>query len=136
MITFVYEHDKEIADWTFKTFNIEPWPVVLAVGLLKGNELVGSFMFQEYNGSNAELSFYGPGSVTPRVVREIARVALLLLKVSRLTVRTKRQNKHVARFVTNIGFQFEGIQKMFYGTEDAVLYGLLKPDLIRIARIP
>jgi RimJ/RimL family protein N-acetyltransferase len=138
VITFVYERDKEIADWTFRTFNIQPWPVVLAVGLLKdGNELVGAFLFQEYNGSNAELSYYGPGSVTLRVVREIARAALLLLNVNRLTIRTKRRNKHITRSIGKFGFSFEGVQKMFYGpNEDAIVFGLLRPDLIRIARLP
>ena len=115
MITFVYDHDKEIADWSFTTFNVQPWPFVKAVGLLRGNELVGSFMFQEFNGSNAELSVYGPGAMTPRVIREIARAALLLLGVNRLTVRTKRKNRHITSTIEKFGFRFEGIQKMFGG---------------------
>ncbi len=137
MITFVYNDDMEIAKWTFQTFNVQPWPFVKAVGLLKGNELVGSFMFQEYNGSNAELSYYGPKTLTPRVVREIARAALILLNVNRLTIRTKRKNRHITRAIMKLGFLFEGVQKMFYGpNEDAILYGLLRPDLIRLARMP
>lgn len=137
MITFVYDHDKEIADWTFATFNVQAWPFIKAVGLLRGNELVGSFMFQEFNGSNAELSVYGPGSMTPRVIREMARAALLLLGVNRLTVRTKRKNRHITSTIEKFGFKFEGIQKMFYGpNEDAIMFGILKPDLIRIARLP
>lgn len=140
MITFVYGRDQEVAEWTFNTFKVQKWPIVLAVGLLKDdNELIGSFMFQEYNGSNAELSYYGPGSLRPRVIREIARAALVLLKVNRLTVRTKRANKHITRPIIKFGFRYEGVQRMFYGPyrrDDAVVFGLLKEDLIRIARIP
>lgn len=137
MITFVYDHDEEIAKWTFLTFNVQAWPFVKAVGLLRGNELVGSFMFQEFNGSNAELSVYGPGAMTPRVIREMARAALLLLGVNRLTVRTKRKNRHITSTIEKFGFKFEGIQKMFYGPkEDAIMFGILKPDLVRIARLP
>jgi RimJ/RimL family protein N-acetyltransferase len=139
VISFVYGHNDEVAKWTFETFKIDPWPVVMAVGLLKDQELIGSFLFQEYNGSNAELSYYGKGSLTPRVVREIARAALIALRVNRLTVRTKRCNKHITKPIRKLGFRYEGVQRMFYGPfrrDDAVLFGLLKPDLVRIARLP
>lgn len=137
MITFLYNQNAMVARWAFETYKVEPWPVVMAVGLLENNDLVGAFLFQEFNGSNAELSFYG--KITPRVVMEIARASLVLLKVNRLTVRTRRCNKHITRSIKKFGFIYEGVQKMFYGPlrrDDAILFGLMKPDLVRLARMP
>jgi hypothetical protein len=43
------------------------------------------------------------------------------------------------RTIPKFGFVFEGVQRHFYGPnkrDDAILFGMLKPELLRIARLP
>jgi RimJ/RimL family protein N-acetyltransferase len=113
------DNDQRIADWTYKTFNIFPQPVNKALGIVDSTGcLKGGCLFQNFNGVNLELSYYGPSTLTPGIIRVIARVAIGHFNAARLTVVTSRRNKRLIRSLIKIGFKLEGIQRCFYGHED------------------
>ncbi|MES2692278.1 MAG: hypothetical protein V4773_02320, partial [Verrucomicrobiota bacterium] len=69
-----------------------------------------------WNGSDAELHFYGPGCLTRRTVRLAMQIAAEVLRVNRLTVRTRKAS--MARGVLKLGAVEEGTVKRLYGPTD------------------
>jgi RimJ/RimL family protein N-acetyltransferase len=135
----VFNHDNEIANWTWQAFNMPPAPVNLAIGIIdETGTVVGSAIWQDFNGSNVEFSYYGKGTLKRGVVRAIASITLNRFNANRMTVRTMKKRKALLRSLPKIGFRFEGVMKQYYGPtegETAVRFVLFKPDLERLAGI-
>ena len=126
--------DIEIADWAFTTFNFHPTQFCMAVGVAtKDAGLVGACLFHAHNGPDVELSYYGPNTLTLGLVKRLAQIAVERLGVSRITARTSRANKVMTRGIKKIGFEYEGIRKCGYGSQDAVMYGLYGKNLAKLA---
>ena len=134
MKTFVLGHDVEVAAWAFGTFNFAPTPFCMAVGIAEREKgLVGAFLFHAHNGPDVEVSYYGPGTMTPEIVKGIAKIAVEQLGVSRITARTSRDN-HLRKSIHKLGFEFEGVRKCGYGEDhDALMYGLYGKNLAKLA---
>lgn len=133
MKTLVLGHDAEVAMWAFASFNYEPAPFCMAVGIVEtGKGIVGACLFHAHNGPDVELSYYGPGTLTLPLVKGIARIAVKHLGVSRITARTARNNR-LRKSIHKLGFEFEGVRKCAYGEHDALMYGLYGKNLARLA---
>lgn len=113
------DNDVAVASWTYGEFNIFPLPVNKALGIVDRNgKLIGGILFQNFNGVNVELSYYGVRTLSPGICRVIARTALNHFNCGRLTAITSQRNKRLIRALIKIGFRLEGIQRCFYGHED------------------
>jgi len=134
MKDLVLWHDMEVAQWAFQTFNFHPTQFCMAVGIAEPPKgLVAACLFHAHNGPDVELSYYGPNTLTLNLVKRLAKIAVEYLGVSRITARTSRSNKTMTRGIKKIGFEYEGIRKCGYGTQDAVMYGLYGKNLARLA---
>jgi RimJ/RimL family protein N-acetyltransferase len=91
-----------------------------AVGLMQGQELVGSVIFQHYNGFNIEGSYYGKETLTPGVVKCLARYLVTFFDVARVTVVVSKRNKQRIRALIRFGFRLEGTQRCYYGKQDCI----------------
>ena len=112
--------DELIAAWAFATFKFYPMPVDKALGILSSDgKVVGAALFQNFNGSNVELSYCGPKTLTLGIVRALAQVIVTHFDAARLTVVTSKRNKAFMRGLLKIGFKLEGHQRCFYGREDS-----------------
>lgn len=133
------DNDQAVADWTYRYFNIFPQPIDKALGIIdKSGKLIGGILFQNFNGVNVELSYYGPCTITLGICRIIARVAISHFNAGRLTVVTSRRNKRLIRGLVKIGFRLEGAQRCFYGHLDnkkntAVRLVAFREELSRVA---
>lgn len=105
----------------------------MAIGIMDEGDLVGSVLVHGYTGCDLEASYYGPKTMNLGIVRKLVRIAIDQLGVSRITVRTARNNKTMTRKIKKLGFQYEGIRKCGYGEYDAVMYGLYGHNLMRLA---
>ena len=115
----VIDNDQFIASWAYERFNIFPQPVNRAFGISDSfGNLVGGILFQNFNGYNVELSYYGPSTLTPGIVRVIARTTIEFFNASRLTVVTSQRNKRLIKSLIKMGFKLEGVQRCFYGHKD------------------
>src|SRR6266853_2299618 len=113
------DNDQAIADWVCNTFNVYKQPVNRAYGIVDSEgKLKGAILFQNFNGVNLELSYYGPRTLSSGIVRIIARTALGHFIAARLTVVTSQRNKRLLRALLKIGFRLEGTQRCFYGHAD------------------
>jgi hypothetical protein len=111
----VYGHDADIASWAFGAWGCRPFHVDMAVGIasVKTGNLVGAFAFSSYNGNEAEVHFFGPGTLKRHILREIFRVSVAVLNLHRLVVRTRKVS--MARGVRKLGAVYEGVQRCVYG---------------------
>lgn len=116
----ILDQDELVVDWAFTTFNIFRMPYNKAIGIIdEKGEIVGSILFQNYNGVNVELSYYGfYRTITPSIVKVIAKIAVGVFNVARLTVVTSKRNRRLINGLLKLGFKVEGTQRCYYGHED------------------
>lgn len=117
----ILDQDELVADWAFTTFNTFKMPYNKVVGVVdEQGEVVGAILFQNFNGVNIELSYFGfYRTVTPSIVRVIAKIAIGVFNVARLTVVTSKRNKRLINGLLKLGFKLEGTQRCYYGMEDS-----------------
>jgi hypothetical protein len=109
-------HDAAVAAWAFAAHKLTPTPVDLTLGIVDtAGNLAGAALLQNFNGYNAELSYYGENTLSPGIVRAIARAALGL-GCRRLTVTIAKSKKHFIKGVLRLGFTHECAKVCFYGT--------------------
>lgn len=89
---------------------------------------VGALAFTNYSGPNVELSICVGKRLTLGAVREIARVAFVMMKVRRITVHTKASNVRAQHACEALGFRSEGRAKDYYEDDDALVYALLASE--------
>ena len=133
MKKLLYGYDEQVAAWTSNNFHVMPGKYEMAVGIVEGNNIVGSVIWNAYRGHDIEISYYGPKTMTLGIARECAKVAVDHFGVSRVTARTIRSNKAMTRGVKKIGFEYEGIIHAGGKAHDEVLYGLYGKNLARLA---
>ena len=140
-MNLLFGHDKAVADFASKQTGAPLRAWHHAVGIIDpGGLLVGAASFHDMNGSNVEVCFHGPKCLRASLVRGLARFAFVGLGAHRVTARTPRRNKMVARHLPRLGFRFEGIMRHYYGPTkglDALIFGLLAEDAARlVGRFP
>lgn len=112
--------DDLVASWAFAKHGKIPFKFDRAFGIVEGNELIGAAIFSSFNTMNAELSYYGKGSVTVGIVRALARIALYELRLARCTVIVpKRPSYLLKKLPVKFGFRYEGVQRRHYGPTDS-----------------
>lgn len=113
----VIGEDARVGAWMFEISRLNPMGFNMAVGIADDTDaLVGGIMFTGYNGSDAEVHYYGPDHLTRRIVRTIFIIALKVFNLNRLTVRTRKES--MARGVQKLGAVYEGTIKRLYGPTD------------------
>lgn len=78
--------------------------------------LVGGAVFNDYNGTNMEVTIYGPRAFNRQTIRDTFKYVFEHCKCARLTARTERRNKKMRRILPRMGFIIEGELKHFFGT--------------------
>lgn len=97
-------------------------------------ELVGAAILHNRTKYNVELTYYGPGTMTMGILREIARSALEA-GMLRITVQCHASRKRMARNLSRIGLKFEGRRRDYYGPgKDGLMYAVNSSLLLKLAR--
>lgn len=132
MSRLLFGHDDLVAEWVEGITNKKFHPPFTTIGVVGWDgDFSGAFVFTGYNGGGIELSLAGSGVMTRGAWRAVVSYVFDQLKCSRLQMHTKRSNKTVCRNLAEAfpKRSFEGISRRFYGSEDAVCYGLTVDDL-------
>lgn len=138
MSRLVFGEDQRIARWAQDKYaaGLAPW--FAAVGVVDdAGQITGAATFHDFNGSNVELCYWGPRTLSRYVAGGIAAFCFKLLKVNRITCRTPRANKIVVRHLAKLGFRYEGLLRSYYGptrAQDAIIFGLIAADASRLLR--
>jgi RimJ/RimL family protein N-acetyltransferase len=133
--------DEKVAAWAFSSFSLTKTHVDRAFGIVDVTpKIVGAVLFQNFNGTNVELSYYGPRTLSSGIVRAIARVVSLEFNAARVTVITSKKNKRLMRGLQRLGFRLEGSQRRYFGKRDCarstgVRFVMFREEVDRIAKI-
>ena len=105
-------------------------PPFQAFGFLTDDKKpLSAFVFNEFNHSNIEMTIVAePGGITRQVIRYVAHYVFVKSNCRRLTVRTKKRNKHILKLAPRYGFKYECIAKQYFPDDDAVVFRMLKED--------
>lgn len=114
--------DEYVANWAYTTYNKVPMHVDRGIGIVEDGKLVGAALFTCYTSINADFSYYGRMTLTPGIVRSLARIALYELRLSRCTVIVPKRPAYLLKKLHKFGFRYEGVQKRYYGPTDASKY--------------
>ena len=133
------EIGRSIVDWYCKKANkeIDYMNTYCVMGILKDNTLQGAAIFQNYNKSNIEIHFYGPGAVSIKSWRNALWYAFDYLKVNRLTTMCERKNKQVLKALPRLGFKYETSLKRYFSLDsgsDAIVHVMFKDDAQKYLR--
>lgn len=124
----VVGNDQLVADYISKGTGDKFAPPFVAIGFTWNNRvLCGGALFNNWTGSNIEVSIYGPGAMTRYALGVGCRYAFGQIGANRITARTRRTNKTMQKLLPRLGFIFEGTQKRYYGPareDDALVYAL------------
>jgi RimJ/RimL family protein N-acetyltransferase len=126
-------NDELVNGWTLDRFGVRNFNSDMALAIFDQKQIVGSVFFHAFNGFDIEISYFGPGTMTRGLWKQICAVALDHFGVSRITARTPVTNKQMKRGILKLGFVYEGIRRNAYGKTDAVMYGLYGHNLARLA---
>lgn len=115
----LFDCDEHVARWLFNYLQCRHYTYDRAIGLLdKDGNLLGAVLFQNWNGPNIELSYYGKSTLTLGVTRCLARYILSEFDPARLTLITSKRNRQLMRALQRLGFRLEGTQRCYYGKRD------------------
>ncbi len=135
------ESDEYVAATLFATYKQKPFKFDRCLGLVDNatKELRGALLFHHYNGSNIELSYYGERTMTPGVIRCIARFIICTFDAARLTVTVSKRRRKFIMSLQRFGFKLEGVQRCYYGKRDCsrntgVRLVLFRDSLDKLAR--
>lgn len=124
----VFGLDQLVAEYVATNLGLVIVPPYTAIGgTVDGNTLCIGAVFNHWNGSNLEISLYGPGALRRGAIRAVYHYAFVQLGAHRLTATTRRSNKAMQRLLPRFGFQFEGTSKRFFGPshgDDAIRFVL------------
>lgn len=140
MMRILIGHDDAVAEWAGKRLGAVFHRPFVAIGFLRDDgTLCGAAVFNGWNGSNIDITIYGPGCMTRQTVGVVYRYVFGQLKANRATARTMRSNKQMQRLLPRLGFRWEGVAPRYYGIgrkQDAVVYRLLREDAQKWMNLP
>src|SRR5277367_6087947 len=115
----LFECDEAVAKWLFEWLQRPLYKYDRAVGIVNSSgALVGAVLYQNWNGPNVEISYYGKKTLTLGIVRCLARYTLTSFDPARLTAITSKRNRQFMKALQKLGFRLEGIQRCYYGKRD------------------
>jgi hypothetical protein len=115
-VRLVFGEDELVANWVGVNLGLTIVPPYTAIGgTLDGQSLVIGAVFNKWNGSNIEITLYGPGALRRGAIRAIYHYTFAQLGAQRVSATTRRSNKLMCRKLHKLSFEFEGVAKRFYG---------------------
>ncbi len=116
----LFDCDIQVAQWAFHAYKLQPIMIDRAIGILDDEKnIVGAVLFHYYNGVNVHLSYYGKGTLTPGIVRAIARFGLHELRLARCTLVVPKRPRHILKKLLRMGCFVEGVQRRYFGAVDS-----------------
>lgn len=123
--------DEYMAEWAGSLLGVRFQEPYTAFGFVERDHLKGAVIFNDYypNG-NVEITFVGSHAFRKQQIAFMCHYAFRDLRCTRVTARTARGNTLMRKILPRFGFEYEGVQKRFYGNTadaDAIVF-VMWPD--------
>lgn len=115
---FTVGRDAEVVNLVAGELDICMAPSIIAFGIVRENPhdpLDGGVVLTNYNGSNVYVTIWMPGSLRRGLIRDLYRYVFRDLGCLRLSARTRRDNAAMRKLLPRLGFEFEGVQRQYFG---------------------
>jgi hypothetical protein len=124
--------DEMVGAWVGEKIGTKIMPPYVAIGATSdGVDLCAGAVFNDYTGSNLEITLAADHGLTRGNIRAAMHYAFVQIGVVRLSAKTKRSNKIVQRMLPRMGFKFEGVSARYFGpnkSDDAMRFVLFSED--------
>lgn len=128
----IYGQEAVVARWAGEAFGKHFTPPYTTLGFSRdGINLHGAAIFNGWNGSNIDVTVYGPGCITRTAIRAVYDYCFRQINANRVTARSARNNKTMLRLLPRLGFTWESVAKRYYGQgkrNDAIVFALFRED--------
>lgn len=131
----VLGHDTEIGEFVarrIKHMHGAKFVNFTTMGIIRRGELIGGIIFHdhqpEYKSVVVSYAFDRPSWASPSVLASISQYVFVQLGCQRMATYTPRKNKRSRKFVEGVGFKLEGCARKALGTDDAMVYGMLRNE--------
>lgn len=125
MSALVLGHDDTCLQWLCQRWGDVGRVPQAVIGITdKQGVLRGAIPLWQENLWTWEVGVYSEGVISPRVTRQFFRVMFEDLAASRLQMKTERTNKRMRKLAPKLGWTFEGVARNYYGTADALCFGM------------
>lgn len=106
-----------------------------AIGVAGDDGIRGVLAFDKISSTDCEMHAAGQrGFITRGLLRAAGRWMFEGWEVGRVTIRIPERNTYLIEIAERFGFKPEGRQRKLYGTDDAVVLGLLASEFSYVAQ--
>jgi RimJ/RimL family protein N-acetyltransferase len=130
-MTLLVGANEFVKRWVGKRVGISEFGPSVALGVMRGDELIAGVVYNNYRETNIEATIASstPKWCTRGVLRGIFWYPFCQLNMGRLTAITESTNQPVRAFLCHLGFREEGtMRRAFRAGADAVIYGMLREE--------
>lgn len=128
MFDIAVNEDAKVCGWVQDQYQVRFLPPLTAIGITRHGQIVGAAVFNNFEGSNIELSCLGKGAFPRSICRLLARTAFEVNGCERVTIRVRADNAYVLKLAGKFGWVMEGVLRKYYGNVDCVVFGMLKAE--------
>jgi hypothetical protein len=121
----LFGHDEAVAGFVGQGLGIVIHPPFTAIGIVSDDGLSGGMVFNNFNGSNIDLTVYTVRPATRGVIRAAAHYVFIQLGCNRISATTRRSNKRACKAIVKLGFTYEATRKQWFGpnrADDGIAY--------------
>jgi predicted nucleic acid-binding Zn ribbon protein len=134
-VRLVFGQDEQVAAWVCENLGVTISPPFTAIGATRdGFTYCIGAVFNRWNGSDLEITLYGPGGLTRGNLRGIYHYVFVQCGANRLSAVTPRSNANMRKLLPRLGFEFEGTSKRYFGTsrkDDGMRYVLFPENALK-----
>ncbi len=134
-MTPIFGHDQTVGEWVGQQLNKTICPPFTAIGWIDAaGMLKAGAVFNSWNGSNIEVTIFGPRGFGKDAIKTVFRYAFVQLGANRLTATTERSNVKMhgkKGILRRLGFTYEATHKHFFGPcnrHDGIVFRMLKDE--------
>ncbi len=121
--------DSRFRPWLESRIGVELPRDAQFIGCIRDGKAIVAVGFSHYTGHDIELSVAGErGSGSRTFLNAVFDYVFKQARCVRCTVRVRASNARANKLAHRLGFQQEGVLRLGYGDEDAVIFGLTRND--------
>lgn len=124
MTELIFDLDGQVAEYVGDRLGLVFHPPFVAIGFARDGKVQGGAIFNDYNGSNIEVSFYAP-RFQRGIGRALLHYAFIQAGCNRLSAHTRPTNDQAIKLFHKLGFVLEALRpRYFRDGGDALLFRL------------
>ena len=129
-----FGYDEAVAKYVGENLGVTIHPPFVAIGIVSHETLIGGMVFNNYNGSNIDVTVFTAKPATRGIIRAGAHYVFNQLGCNRVSAITRRSNSRASRVIPKMGFKYEATKKRWFGPEkadDGIAYVMLREHAAR-----